>query len=266
MNGCVWMQICKHALRNVKKMIIAIHASCFSHTVRGKFTYRRNAVEAVAPVASCCQDSWHFVKQCEPLLLWLIYKQDYTEAQFLWAHTLFNQLISRFQVQILGSIEKRPHRLFRKPSSTGVQHVSHANKNPERLRTTNKVFLDVYVGSEKKNVEPQTTQEMLGRGNWVILTSEAFKILVLKFSTISNMFMQMEHNHSLLQNQEYGLVKIIQKKRKCFSVKIQKLCLIAFCNLSSYNMENVAVIPNIIILFLTGGNLEQDRHKEHCTN
>lgn len=63
---------------------------------------------------------------------------------------LFNQLISRFQVQILGSIEKRPHRLFRKPSSTGVQHVSHANKNPERLRTTNKVFLDVYVGSEKK--------------------------------------------------------------------------------------------------------------------
>lgn len=77
-------------------------------------------------------------------------KQDYTEAQFLWAHTLFNQLISRFQVQILGSIEKRPHGLFRKPSSTGVQHVSHANKNPERLRTTNKVFLDVYVGSEKK--------------------------------------------------------------------------------------------------------------------
>lgn len=55
---------------------------------------------------------------------------------------------------------------------------------------------------------------MLGRGNWVILTSEAFKILVLKFSTISNMFMQMKYNHNLLQNQEYGLVQIIQKRKE----------------------------------------------------
>lgn len=60
------MQTCTE---KCEKMIIAINASCFSHTVRGKFTYRRNAVEAVAPVASCCQDSWHFVKQCKPLLL-----------------------------------------------------------------------------------------------------------------------------------------------------------------------------------------------------
>lgn len=119
-------------------------------------------------------------------------KQDYTEAQFLWAHTLFNQLISRFQVQILGSIEKQPHRLFRKPSSTAVQHVSHANKNPERLRTTNKVFLDVYVGSEKLRASNNAGDAWTWKRRWVILTSEAFKILVLKFSTISNMFMQME--------------------------------------------------------------------------
>lgn len=61
------MQTCTEKCKNnIISLLIAIHASCFSHTVRGKFTY---AVEAVAPVASCCQDSWHFVKQCKPLLL-----------------------------------------------------------------------------------------------------------------------------------------------------------------------------------------------------
>lgn len=54
---------------------------------------------------------------------------------------------------------------------------------------------------------------MLGRGNWVILTSEAFKILVLKFSTISNMFMQMKYNHNL-EEYGYGLVQIIQKRKE----------------------------------------------------
>lgn len=68
----------------------------------------------------------------------------------------------------------------------------------------------MFMSGQKKKL----TQGMLGRGNWVILTSEAFKILVLKFSTISNMFMQMKYNHNLLQNQEYGLVQIIQKRKE----------------------------------------------------
>lgn len=59
-------------------------------------------------------------------------------------------LLAVSRSRYLEALKNDPTGFFENPSSTGVQHVSHANKNPERLRTTNKVFLDVYVGSEKK--------------------------------------------------------------------------------------------------------------------